>query len=48
MKDVNNSFYEVNELDYKDFLKMKHLFIISKYEQIVLLSSDMYKNMKII
>ena len=46
MKDVNNSFYGVNELDYKDFLKKKHLFIVSKYEQIVLLSSDIYKKIE--
>ena len=32
--------------DYLDFLKKKHLFIISKYEQILLLSSDMNKKME--
>ena len=33
-------------MDYSDFLKKKHLFIISKYEQILLVSSDLYKKIE--
>ena len=45
-KSEANSFYVSDAFDYKDFLKKKHLFIISKYEQIVLLSSDIYKKIE--
>ena len=45
-KSEASSFYVSDKLDYKDFLKKKHLFIISKYEQIVLLSSDIYKKIE--
>jgi len=41
-----NSVFEFNMLDNSDFLKKKHLFIISKYEQILLLSSDINKKLE--
>ena len=41
-----NSLFELNTRDYGDFLKKKHLFIISKYEQILLISSDLYKKIE--
>ena len=45
--DENSSFMGINNsYDYDDFLKKKHLFIISKYEQIVLLSSDLNKKLE--
>ena len=41
-----NSLFQLNTMDYSDFLKKKHLFIISKYEQILLVSSDLYKKIE--
>ena len=41
-----NSVFEFNMLDSTDFLKKKHLFIISKYEQILLISSDINKKLE--
>ena len=41
-----NSLFQLNTMDYSDFLKRKHLFIISKYEQILLVSSDLYKKIE--
>ena len=43
---INSSFYDNATYDYDDFLKKKHLPIISKYEQIVLLSSDLNKKLE--
>ena len=43
---INSSFYDTATYDYDDFLKKKHLPIISKYEQIVLLSSDLNKKLE--